>query len=227
MSDAISEVAEQNTKAYAGGKLEVQSTRDFVLSILKEKDRDAAAIAAIVGMKAETVRSALERACVARLAHITAWVSSANRETTYKAVYRYGNGVDAPHPTAQESKKTLEVAEHLEIHVEATIPELAESLGMKRQSLGYHIGRLHRARKIHISGWDRHMGQQGDYAAVYKFGEGVDVPAPTVTRHTKRAYSRRYYENNRAVIKARRAVAAGFVPSPFSNMVAVLVGALT
>lgn len=223
MSSGISEVGAKST--YTDGKLAVQSTRDFVLSILKEKDRDASEISALVEMKVETVRSALERACVARLAHITAWVSSANREKTYKAVYRYGEGIDAPRPDAQESKKTLEVAEHLELHIQATIPELAASMGMKRQSLGHHIGRLHRARKIHICGWDRHVGQQGDYAAVYRFGEGVDVPAPIVTRHTKRAYNRRYYENNRAVIRARRAVAAGSVPSPFGNMVAVLTGA--
>jgi hypothetical protein len=87
-----------------------------------------------------------------------------------------------------------------------TAASAAEVLGLHRNTAAYHLVRACKDGRAHVCGWHRNVGVQGDWGAVYRLGEGEDVPQPkTQGKATQRIYSRRYYKENRAVIRARRA----------------------
>jgi DNA-binding transcriptional ArsR family regulator len=91
-----------------------------------------------------------------------------------------------------------------------TVAQAAELLGMHRNTVEYHLKRAADEKRAHICGWDRKVGVQGDWGAIYRNGEGANVPQPkTQGKATQRMYSRRYYKANRAVIRARSAAKRG------------------
>lgn len=90
-----------------------------------------------------------------------------------------------------------------------SVAEAAEDLGMHRNTIDYHLRRAHDEGRAHVVDWKRQVGVQGDWGAVYRFGAGVDKPPPKRTKRDAKVYSKRYYENNRAVVRARRAAKDG------------------
>lgn len=90
-----------------------------------------------------------------------------------------------------------------------TTAQMAALLGLHRNTVDYHLRRAHGDKRAHVCGWDRHEGTQGDWARIYRIGEGEDVPEPKVTKQTQRMYSRRYYRANRAIVRARAAAREG------------------
>jgi hypothetical protein len=91
-----------------------------------------------------------------------------------------------------------------------TSAQVAELLGLHRNTADYHLRRARKEKRAHVCGWDRHEGTQGDWGAIYRCGEGQDVPPPkTIKKIMARVYGRRYYRANRALIRARSAAKRG------------------
>lgn len=91
-----------------------------------------------------------------------------------------------------------------------TTAQAATLLQLHRNTVDYHLRRAHSEKRAHVCGWDRHQGTQGDWAAIYRNGEGIDVPPPKINRKTaQKVYGRRYYKANRALIRARSAAKRG------------------
>jgi hypothetical protein len=91
-----------------------------------------------------------------------------------------------------------------------TAAQAAALLGLHRNTADYHLRRARKEKRAHVCGWDRHEGTQGDWGAIYRSGEGQDVPPPkTIKKIMARVYGRRYYRANRAMIRARSAAKNG------------------
>jgi hypothetical protein len=91
-----------------------------------------------------------------------------------------------------------------------TVAQAAEVLAMHRNTVEYHLRRAHKEGRAHVCGWHRNIGVQGDWGAIYRAGEGEDVPPPSAPMKVRvKVYSRRYYKANRALIRARSAAKRG------------------
>lgn len=90
-----------------------------------------------------------------------------------------------------------------------TVAEAAEEMGMHRNTVDYHLRRAHDEGRAHICDWKRQIGVQGDWGAVYRFGPGVDVPAPKRTKRDAKNESKRYYAKHSGLIRARSAAKRG------------------
>jgi hypothetical protein len=120
-----------------------------------------------------------------------------------------------PHnPTTREAVMAALLDEDL------TVAQASELVGRHRNTVDYHLRRAHDELRAHVCGWQRQIGVQGDWAAIYRFGPGIDVPPPKRTKRDEKVYSKRYYRNNRGIVRARRAAKAGKL-NPYMQLVAL------
>jgi predicted ArsR family transcriptional regulator len=96
-----------------------------------------------------------------------------------------------------------------------TAIELAAAVGVTKNTAKRHLNAAHGAGIVHVSGWQR--SKSGPPAAMYRAGEGKDKPKPKPYTVNQRAV--RYIRRHKAVIKLRKARAAGTL-NPYMQLVA-------
>jgi hypothetical protein len=97
-----------------------------------------------------------------------------------------------------------------------TTTDMAQFLGLHRNTVDYHLRRAVREKRAHIFDWDRKVGVQGDFSAIYRFGPGENKKKPN--RLSDKQYSARYWKKNKGVLIARAAAKRGKL-TPYSQLI--------
>jgi predicted ArsR family transcriptional regulator len=93
---------------------------------------------------------------------------------------------------------------------DVTAPQLAAELGLHKNTVGHHIKALHDAHKIYVVDYHQQVGTSGDWARIYRLGEGKDKKPP---KADSKLHHQRHYTKKRALIRSRAAAQAGaFIP---------------
>jgi predicted ArsR family transcriptional regulator len=86
-----------------------------------------------------------------------------------------------------------------------TAIDLAAAVGVTKNTAKRHLNAAHEAGLVYVADWQR--SNSGPPAAMYRAGEGKDKPKPKPYTDNQRAV--RYIRRHKAVIKLRKARAAG------------------
>lgn len=94
-----------------------------------------------------------------------------------------------------DNRMTPEMQLYLEEHQPASASQIAEAMGITRQTVYEQVSKTCR-----IAEWDNNY--RGQYQALYVIGRGNSPKKPASKNQKER--SKKYHEQNKALIKARR-----------------------